>query len=66
MAKKQDAPRKFVLVSEQPQIDAQQFPELHTLYLREIFASLQRRGLITTAQRRRALTSIDSIARKPG
>jgi len=66
MAKRRDAPREFVLVGEQPKIDAKQFPDFYTLYLREIFASLQRRGLITTEQLSDVRTSIDAISRKPG
>ena len=65
MTKKRNTPREFVLISEQPNINAQQFPDFHMLYLREIFISLERRGLITTIQRNNALTSIDTIQRKP-
>jgi len=66
MAKRRNPPREFALINEQPNINAQQFPNFHTLYLREIFTSLERRGLITTIQRNNALTSIDTIQRKLG
>lgn len=67
MAKKRQNPRKFVLVSEPPpHIDAREFPEFYTLYKRAIFMSLERRGLISEAQRDAALTEIDTIPRKSG
>jgi len=66
MAKRQNTPREFILVNEQSIIDAQQLPDFYTLYLREIFVSLERRGLITTMQRNDVLISIDTIKRKLG
>ncbi|MCL2857192.1 MAG: hypothetical protein FWE19_05660 [Oscillospiraceae bacterium] len=67
MAKRRQSPREFAPISKPlPHIDALEFSEFHTLYLRAIFASLQRRGLITTEQRNAALTEIDRIPRKPG
>ncbi|MCL2401462.1 MAG: hypothetical protein FWC90_02335 [Oscillospiraceae bacterium] len=64
MANKRRAPREFVLISKPPpQIDAQEFPEFYTLYQQEIFKSLERRGLISAAQRDAALVALDGIPR---
>jgi len=65
MANKRQAPREFALISKPPpQIDVQKFPEFYTLYQRAIFMSLERRGLITAAQRDSALVALDGIPRK--
>ena len=66
MASKKQTPRKFVLVSKSPKIKIDEFAEYYTLYQKAIFMSLERQGLLTTAQRDVALTEIDKIPRKSG
>ncbi|MCL2409606.1 MAG: hypothetical protein FWC96_08370 [Oscillospiraceae bacterium] len=64
MANKRRTPREFVLISKPPpRIDAQEFPEFYTLYQQEIFRALERRGLISSAQRDAALSVLDGIPR---
>jgi hypothetical protein len=66
MARKRQTHREFVLTEPSPPITAREYPEFYALYQRAIFAALERRGLLTPAQRDSAFTEIDKIPRKSG
>jgi hypothetical protein len=67
MAKRQQNPREFVLISEPPpKISEEDFPGFYAQYQRAIFMSLQRQGLLNKEQRDAALSAMDLLPRKSG